>query len=255
MDNIQEIIEENFCLKFELDSLADHLLFGKHERWVHGFMNKYGDELHLKRYEFAQKFVSGKRVLDIAGGSGYGTYYLAKNGNPVEIHSVDLSEDSVRYANHRYPDEKITRFVDNAETYENKEYYDVVVSFETIEHLPGYAAFLERVFASLKPGGKLIISTPVTAVTSTNNINEFHVIEWSFNDFQELIKKHFKIEEVYLQNIALNSQIVNSFVKKVRHKFNPGKFFTYDPSLKPFRNTIDLKNIHTGFQVLVCTKE
>ena len=255
MDNIHEIIEENFCLKFELDSLADHLLFGKHERWVHGFMNKYGDELHLKRYEFAKNHILGKRVLDIAGGSGYGTYYLAQNGNPLEIHSVDLSEDSVRYAKHRYPNDKITRFVDNAETYENKDYYDVVVSFETIEHLPNYSAFLERVFSSLKSGGKLIISTPVTAVTTTNNINQFHVIEWSFNDFQQLIRKYFKIDEIFTQNISMKSQVVDSFTKKIRYKLNPEKFQTFDSSLKPFKNDIDFKNIHTGFQVLVCTKE
>ncbi|WP_430406167.1 class I SAM-dependent methyltransferase [Fluviicola sp.] len=255
MDNIHEIIEENFCLKFELDSLADHMLFGKHERWVHGFMNKYGDELHVKRYEFAKNHISGKRVLDIAGGSGYGTYYLAENGNPLEIHSVDLSEDSVRYAKHRYPNEKITRFVDNAETYENKDYYDVVVSFETIEHLPGYEEFLKRIVASLKPGGKLIISTPVTSITSKDNINQFHVIEWSFDDFHTLIKKHFKIDEVYTQNIFMESDIADTFIKKIRFKLNPKKFHYFDADLKPFKNDINLKKINSGFQLLVCTKE
>lgn len=254
MDTIQEIIEENFCLKFELDSLADHLLFGEHERWVHGFMNKYGDELHLKRYEFASKHIAEKRILDIAGGSGFGTYYLAKNGNPIEIHSVDLNADSVRYANHRYPHDKITRFIDNAETYENKNYYDVVVSFETIEHLSNYHSFLNNITNSLKPGGILIISTPISQVTSTNNINKFHVIEWSFSDFQELIQQHFRIDRVYTQNITMKSQVVDSFIKKVQYKLNPKKFQIFDPELRPYKNDMNTKNIMFGFQVLVCSK-
>jgi hypothetical protein len=101
----------------------------------------------------------------------------------------------------------------------------------------------------------LIISTPVTAVTSTNNINQFHVIEWSFNDFQELIKEHFKIDAVYTQNILTKSQIVDSLAKKIRYKLNPEKFQTFDSSLKHYKHNFDLKNVHSGFQLLVCTKE
>lgn len=251
----EDLNEDNFCLKFELDSMANHLLHGNHERWVYGFMNSFGETLHLERYKFAKNYINNKKVLDIAGGCGYGTFYLAEHGNPNYIHSVDLDASSVRYATHRYPHEKITRYTDNAETYSAPNEYDTIISFETVEHLPNYRSFIEQVHRNLKENGQLIISTPVVGKTSTNNFNKFHVIEWSIFDFQELIKEKFVINEVYVQNLIYKNQIVDSFWKKLKYKINPKPFNSFNPEISPFSNSIDTKKIHAGFQLLICTKK
>lgn len=256
MELEKKIEEEVFCLKFELDALAKHTLFNDHERWVHGFMNIYGEELHLSRYKFATKYIEHKLVLDIAGGCGYGTYYLASEGNPVKVDSVDLNSDSVCYGNYRYPHEKINRMVDNAETFVKEDFYDVVVSFETVEHLNNYRMFLENIYTSLKTNGTLIISTPVANVTSKNNENQYHVIEWSFDDFQRLIREKFIIEEVYVQNITEKKDLINTFLKRVINKISPNRFKKeFNSELVKYSNQFEPKNIISGFQILVCTRK
>jgi 2-polyprenyl-3-methyl-5-hydroxy-6-metoxy-1,4-benzoquinol methylase len=247
--------EEIFCLKFELDYIAEHLIHGNAERWLHKFMSPFGEILHVNRYEFGKKYIKDKIVLDVAGGCGYGTFLLANEGDPKEVHSVDLSESSVRYANYRYPHPKINRITSNAESYTNKDYFDVIISYETIEHLKGFNAFLEKVHNSLKPGGLFIVSTPVTNKTTTNNLNPYHVIEWSFHDFQKLIENKFKIGECYIQNITLKHQVVKSFYSRVLYKLFPDRYKTFNPNLIKFQNQIDPNNIVSGFQILVCSKK
>lgn len=51
--------------------------------------------------------------------------------------------------------------VGNAETLELGERFDTVVAGEVIEHLANPGLFLERVKAHLKPGGRVVLSTPV----------------------------------------------------------------------------------------------
>lgn len=256
MELEKKLEEEIFCLKFELDAFTKHSLFGDHERWVHGFMNTYGEELHLSRYKFVTKYIEHKLVLDIAGGCGYGTYYLASEGNPAKVDSVDLNSESVRYGNFRYPLEKINRMVDNAETFVKEAFYDVAVSFETVEHLNNYKMFLENIHTSLKTNGTLIISTPVANVTSTNNENQYHVIEWSFDDFQKLIREKFVIEEVYVQNITEKKDLINTFLKRVINKINPNKYNKgFNAELIKFDNQYNPQSIVSGFQILVCRKK
>lgn len=246
------LLEENFCLKFELDSLADHLLLNRHERWVHGYMNKYGEELHLKRYEFAQQFAENKKVLDIAGGCGYGTFLLAKKAEHVT--SLDLDQNAVRYAEHRYMSKKITRIVGNAENFQFANQFETIVSFETIEHLPNYEAFLMCVHNALVNGGQFIVSTPIVSKTTKENINPFHVIEWSLTDFKNLLAKHFEISDIYMQNIAKKREVVDGFWKKVMFKLKLLSVPKFDSNILPIDQVFNEKEVYSGFQVIVCKK-
>ena len=130
-----------------------------------------------------------------------------------------------------------------------------IISFETIEHLRGYSKFIDQIHNNLKQNGQLIISTPVVQKTSTDNINKFHVIEWSLLDFQNLIKDKFEITHVFVQNLIYNSQIVDSFWKKIKYKLNPATFTSFSPQIVPLSKNVDIKNIHAGFQLLICTKK
>lgn len=252
MEVENKLEEELFCLKFELDAMSELLIYSNAERWIYKMMHPMGEKQHLNRYIFAKSLVENKVVLDIAGGCGYGTYFLAEEGKPKEIHSVDLSPLSVRYANHRHPHPKVSRFVDNAETYVKDNYYDTVVSFETIEHLKNHRQFLESIKRSLKPGGTLVISTPINNKTTEQNINPYHVIEWSFGDFQKLIAEYFDIEHIYVQNILEKKDIVDSFFKRMMHKFFPSFFRKNDPSLVAYSAQFNPQKVAFGFQLLVC---
>ena len=254
---------ELFCLNFELKALSDLLIRGEAERWVHNFITQDIEMEHLERYKHALQFVNNKKVLDIACGCGYGSYYLAKNGTPDHITGVDISEDSIRYANFRYNLPNIERFLGNAETFEEPNSFDVVLSFETIEHLRDFESFLKGVRNSLVKGGKLLISTPIVPATQTKCNNPYHVIEWSFKDFHQLLSKYFAIDQILLQSIAMKQPPI-SFSGRALRKFKRDILHISPPRptnefingrLIKYNDSMQIGEIQSGYQLVECHKD
>ena len=126
--------------------------------------------LSMERYEFAARYVNGDRVLDIACGSGYGTRLLAeKSDSPGRVVTgVDLSEAAVAYATERYGNQQ-TRFIaSDGMGFAEPEGFDLVVSIETIEHVPDARGFIGRLISFVRPGGLLVVSVPVTPSVDGN---------------------------------------------------------------------------------------
>jgi ubiquinone/menaquinone biosynthesis C-methylase UbiE len=72
--------------------------------------------------------------------------------------------------------------------------FDVIVSFETIEHLKEYRKFLFECAWVLKDGGLFICSTPNKEISSPHTVkplNPFHVHEFYIKEFHNLLKKYF----------------------------------------------------------------
>ncbi len=113
---------------------------------------------HIRRYLFAQQFVCRKRVLDIACGTGYGSDIL-RRGRAAAVFSADISAEAVHYAADRWPDARLLR-ADALNLPLPSAAFDVIVSFETVEHLPDPRRFLIEARRVLKGGGMLILSTP-----------------------------------------------------------------------------------------------
>ena len=100
----------------------------------------YGE--HLVRYLAAQQIVKGKTVLDIASGSGYGTYSLAKTAK--KVYGVDVLADAIHYSKQNYNKSNIEYLQGDGVAIPLKDNsVDVVVSFETIEHIEDYRTFME----------------------------------------------------------------------------------------------------------------
>lgn len=128
-------------------------------------------ELHLARYQTAAGYVSGKRVLDIACGTGYGSQMLRLAGASSVV-GVDLSPETVQYARQKYQMPGVEFICADAENFECSEQFDVVVSFETIEHLHYPKKFLERICSLLVPGGNLLLSVPLG---ETRHFDSYHL--------------------------------------------------------------------------------
>lgn len=152
---------------------------------------------HIERYRFARDFVRAKRVLDIACGEGYGAAALAK-AKAASVVGVDIAHDVCEHARDKYgldirrgdaqaiplPDQSI----------------DLVVSFETIEHVAAPAVFLNECARVLVPTGKLIVSTPNRPVYSSQGCqNPFHQFEFDADEFVELLSTRFRSVELYTQ--------------------------------------------------------
>ncbi|MDP2897930.1 MAG: class I SAM-dependent methyltransferase [bacterium] len=153
------------------------------------------------RYEFAARYVEGKRVLDIGCGEGYGSAMLAQHA--AHVVGTDSSEKVVAHATAKYGLSNIEFRCMPAEKHAfPDESFDVVVCLELIEHVHDYAAVMEEMHRLLKPGGILILSTPNKDVTSPGRetpIHDFHVHEFTIRELQELCQRYFAEVELFSQ--------------------------------------------------------
>ena len=132
-----------------------------YERILIGESSRYQELVHTERYRYAQQFVVGKTVLDIACGTGYGCAILRAAG-AASVRGVDLSSEAIEHASHHHADPGIVFQVGNAEDLSGLHdgSFDVVTSFETIEHLPNVDRYLNEIRRVLRPGGMYLVSTP-----------------------------------------------------------------------------------------------
>jgi SAM-dependent methyltransferase len=253
-----EIEERLFANEFEVRALSDVSLYGKAERWVHGFCLKSTEDEHLERYKYASSLVKNKTVLDIASGCGYGTRYLYDIGSAKRVMGVDLSSDSIRYAAFKYATENVEFICANATeiTLDNK--FDVIVSFETIEHLDDVQGYLKRVYEQLDDNGMFVVSTPICRRTNNSPTNPYHKIEWCYDDFIKLISPRFIVDETFLQShVVLNKNygffhtLAWRISRIFRIKLNniPKRHVSYGVGLKKAESDFDFSVVETGYMV------
>ncbi len=179
------------------------------ERMNLGHFNPYQESLHLNRYEYACGFVGGRKVLDIACGTGYGCAMLAKSGAAF-VTGLDLDAGAIQFARQTYSADNIRFDTGNAQHLADIEdaSFDVVTSFETIEHLPDVEAYLAELCRVLKPGGLFLVSTPDRRLESTlyplrgRPNNPFHLREYTRRQFVEVVSTRFEPEELLGQSFV-----------------------------------------------------
>jgi 2-polyprenyl-3-methyl-5-hydroxy-6-metoxy-1,4-benzoquinol methylase len=220
------------------------------------------EQAHLDRYNFISRVVNGKTVLDIACGSGYGSYILAEQGNAKSVLGIDLDKNSIDYAEIRYPHSKINRLTADATKINIDQKFDIICCFETIEHLIKYELLLTNFNKLLSDDGILFISTPIAKETTLRPKNPYHVIEWSFKDFQNLVGQIFTIEEIYVQNIKrkrnyLHNRIFNFIKRKFAFEVNDLKLQLKNKykSIFIYDDLYLMDEIESGFQILKLTKQ
>jgi ubiquinone/menaquinone biosynthesis C-methylase UbiE len=146
---------------------------------------------HLHRYFFALQFCAGKRVLDIASGEGYGSALLATVAS--EVIGVDVAEEAVRHAAENYSTHNLSFLHGDARRIPvDDASIEIVVSFETLEHLSEHEEFLREIKRVLRPGGLLVLSTPDRDFFASWPPNPFHLKELTEAGFRDLIGEHFK---------------------------------------------------------------
>jgi SAM-dependent methyltransferase len=154
--------------------------------------------LHLKRYEFARPWCRDRAVLDAGCGVGYGAAHLAEVA--ASVVGVDRDEDAIAYARERYARPNLElRVGDLLDLAVADGSFDVVCSFETIEHLDDVDAFLAEVVRVLRPDGVFLVSTPRVDETTAAPENPFHRVELSPGDFEALLRRSFREVELYGQ--------------------------------------------------------
>jgi len=201
---VLEKIPEHAHKKYPLSALAA-------ERDLHmDMLREVGErsDAHVARYLWAEKYVrQGDRVLDAACGLGYGSYALAELSKASEITGIDGSDYGVDYARENfcplspkldffggYLPECLAKYPDG--------HFDVIVSFETLEHVEHPEALLTEFYRLLSPGGRIVVSVPNDWSDETGeDPNPFHLHVYTLDKLRAQIKQHF-IPEALAQQIA-----------------------------------------------------
>lgn len=180
------------------------------ERYVPGTTGEIAHE-HWHRYAFARRYAAGRRVLDVACGEGYGSGVLAETA--VHVCGIDIDAKTLAHARKAYADRANLSFVEASAAALPlvDASVDVIVSFETIEHLvagdqPRMLAEFARVLA---PDGVLVISSPNRPQYSDARgyTNPFHLHELDRDELARLLAPHFPVQRWHRQRRYLGSAL------------------------------------------------
>ncbi|MBT8061411.1 MAG: class I SAM-dependent methyltransferase [Xanthomonadales bacterium] len=164
---------------------------------------------HMHRYTFAREFCSSRVVLDAACGEGFGTALLSQVASHVT--GVDISETAITHARSRYGEANNVAFevADCCALPFGDRHFDVVVSFETLEHLENQQQLLSEFRRVLRDDGLLILSSPDKAEYSDKQDfdNPFHVRELYRHELESLLAAHFPAFRLLGQVLAFHSVI------------------------------------------------
>jgi ubiquinone/menaquinone biosynthesis C-methylase UbiE len=173
------------------------------ERVIPGLVDANLFNEHLARYRFAARFAqSGGKVLDAGCGSGYGT---AEFGNAASVIAMDISADAISHARKSFSRPGV-RFLQAAceRLPFADESFDLVTTFEVIEHLVSRRELLDEVCRVLKPGGTLLVSTPNKEYYAESRAgsgpNPFHCHEFEYKEFQAVLQAVFPHVRIWTQN-------------------------------------------------------
>lgn len=182
----------------------------KEERDLHMDMTREAGErsdAHIARYQWAVTFVRpGDTVLDAACGLGYGSYLVQCGTMAAKTIGIDGSNYAIDYANENFvPNvsnlsftagmlpEALNEFADNS--------VDVVISFETLEHISDPETVLKEFHRILTPGGRIIVSVPNDWSDETGeDPNPFHLHVYTLDKLRDQIKTKFDLENITVQS-------------------------------------------------------
>jgi len=146
--------------------------------------------IHLNRYAVVKTMCSKKRVLDIACGEGYGSNLMRQWG-AASVDGLDINVGAIENAKKNFSTENVSFQVANAENLPfPDQFFDIAVSFETIEHLDNPVLFLQELKRVVKDSGVIVISCPNDPYYFGNGEvgNPYHKRKYTFWDFKEMVE-------------------------------------------------------------------
>ena len=191
------------------------------ERLETGIFNETTIE-HLHRYALALELAEGKKVLDIACGEGYGSNLLAQKAKQVT--GVDIDIDTIGRARNKYTAANLSfQQGSTIRIPAADRQFDMVVSFETLEHVEEQEQMISEIKRVLAPAGLLLISTPDKKNYSdaTGYRNPFHIKELYADEFKRLLHQQFRHVQLLYQQMNFSSVITTE-------QETPVKLFTGD---------------------------
>jgi 2-polyprenyl-3-methyl-5-hydroxy-6-metoxy-1,4-benzoquinol methylase len=154
---------------------------------------------HFARYLLAVGMARGRRVLDAACGSGFGSAYLATAAESVLGADLDERMLELARANYAGPNLRFLRH-DLHEPLPAGETFDLVCSFETLEHVRDPRAALAVLAAALDDDGVAMVSVPNGAKELRDGRRkEYHQTHFSAGELAAMLDERFEAVEPFSQ--------------------------------------------------------
>ena len=152
-------------------------------------------EFHIQRYDFALQYCLNKRVLDGACGTGYGSALIGEVAEHVE--GIDCCGDTVAYASERYRLPNVHFQKQHVElTPFDSGSFDVVLSFETVEHTLCPKQHIREIARLLKPGS----GTAILSVPNRWGLTPYHFFDFDRQLLSECVSSCFEKVTCYYHN-------------------------------------------------------
>jgi ubiquinone/menaquinone biosynthesis C-methylase UbiE len=190
-----------------------------HERALKDDANNVTYQRCQYAYEYVTPLIKGKTVLDVGCGLAYGTALMAESA--ASIVGVDYDQSVVDDNSTRYSHIKNLSFqrVTVPPLPFADESFEVVTTFQFIEHIHPRREFMKECIRVLKPGGKLYVTTPNTKRSLARN--PFHIHEYTFEEMKNEVStltKNFELEglngnQKVRQYYEENGKFVRSILK------------------------------------------
>jgi len=138
---------------------------------------------HRVAYRFAASHAGDGSVLDLGCGTGYGSAELAVHGARVIGMDRIAASAFVRDSDATFVRGDLSGLPFAAAS------FDLIVTFQVIEHLSDSAPYLEGLSTLLRPHGVLLLSTP--NVLQSDGENPFHVHEYQAEELYGVLSTYF----------------------------------------------------------------
>lgn len=131
-------------------------VFGHVTSWpyYYSYKNRKAAAMSL----LCRNLLLGSKILDIAAGQGNFSLELAEKG--YDVHWNDLRADLVGYVKLKHESGKITYHPGNVFDLVFDTPFDAILITEVIEHVAHPDQFLQKVATLVKPGGRIVMTTP-----------------------------------------------------------------------------------------------
>lgn len=163
-------------------------------------------------FQLAGNVGAGTRILDVGCGNGFFSGQFLKKG--CTIVGVDMAPDGVALARKTYPGGRFEAIpaVEDVLSLLNEKPFDIVISTEVVEHVYDAHSWARACYNALRPGGKLIASTPYHGYFKNLALSVLdkwdhhtdplrtggHIKFWSKKTLSTLVRQHGFINERFI---------------------------------------------------------
>jgi len=170
----------------------------------------YGVDLerHRAAYHFAIERAprEGGRVLDLGCGSGYGTSEIAAAHPSVVGIDRIMPDPECRKSGASFLRADLNGIPLAPQS------FDLIVSFQVIEHLEDPTVYLNAIRSLLRPGGTALITTP--NLLQSDKVNPFHVHEYEAEELRQTLLNFF--DDVEMRGVGAMPAVALYYKERLR---------------------------------------